>query len=825
MSILANNGNRSCVGKKHSTVRRRTLMGMTSALAMLVSTSVIAAGSANGAEQEITLEKAPLNIAIVTLSKQTGIHIFAPTDLVGGKMAAPINGMMTPEQALMALLAGTNLAYQRGPDGTYIIQEKADPASAPTQANNNGDSSFILEEIIVTATRRETGMQDIPMSINAFSGERIKEGGVQNLVDLQQMAAGVHVAKIIGTTRVAIRGIGSNLDSAGAESGAAVYRDGVYLAQRTDLGMGFFDVERIEVLRGPQGTLYGRNATGGAISIISGRPTSEFEAGGELTYGNYDLFRTEGYVSGPLLGDKVLARFAFGTGDNDGYTPNIYDGRTYNNEDYAGARASFTFLPTDRLTIDVKADAARDDGVTLLTVARGRANLPIGFEELGGILPEGRAINQNSTNASDKEAWGLSGQIEQAFDTATLRSVTAYRKVTTSSAFDLDGGDADILATINTAGFRQFSQEITLASTGDSDLNWLLGGYYFNGRETGTSEVPIPVLGFTIFGEIAGIKTDAYSGFAEINYMAVENLTLTVGGRFSYEKKSIDQSSSTAGSETLEDSWNNFSPSASLHYDISDDISAYTTFSKGFKAGGFNAAVFQGRAYEPEKVTNYEFGLKTSLLDGRLQANLSAFYMDYSNLQVLVRRLGPGGTTINAVDNAASAIIKGIEFDFVARPTDRLKLDGNLAYLDATFDEYLANDRHRGNEAFDVSGNQIPNAPEFSFNLGVTYDQPIGDWGIARLHGDYAYSGRIFFSPFGFDSPLESQKAYSLVNASIALEPNDSVWRIKAWVKNLTDELVAGRVAEVPPGGLTGPLQSIAYQTPRTYGVTVSFTF
>lgn len=684
-----------------------------------------------------------------------------------------------------------------------------------------------IEEIIVTATRRAQNVQDVPISMNVFSGERLEESRVENMQDIQFLAAGVHVTDALGSMRITIRGIGVNQLNGTAESGSATHRDGVYLGNFSDVGMGFFDVERIEILRGPQGTLYGRNATGGAVNIISRAPTDSFEAGGRVTVGNYSLVETEGYAGGPIVEGRLNGRLAFLTRKNDGYTENLFNGDGYNNADTAAVRARLRYQPRDDLQVDLIADYGRDDGIPVGVVRRGVGVTQLVGEQLGGTFPEGeRKVNLDDGQKNDKTSWGMTADVQWDLPWATLKSLTAYRDNSVDFINDYDGTDAKV-GTINllTRDVEQVSQEFTLASTNEK-LDWVAGLYYYG---SDYSQVIDSVRLYNINSEVdvfSDETNDAYAAFGEGTYHFTDRLSLTLGARYGYEKKALDARVTFNGTQTgrddLSDDWTAFTPKGALNYAFSDTVMGYVTIGKGFKAGGYNSDATQGRPYDPEEVINYEVGTKTELFDRRLRANLALFYMDYDDLQVFTRDNDPvTGGTVDVVTNAAQSVIKGVELDLQAQLATRLSVDGTVSYLNAQYDDWTdAIDVARGG-TFDVSGNPLIHTPKWAVNLGASYGIPLGNWGQAWLRAEYSHMSRVYFTPFaGVDAPETTQEPYDLINASLRVEDLGNRWTLTLWSKNLTDELVqsTGR----PGGGaLTGLITYVNYLPPRTYGATL----
>ncbi len=796
------------------------------ALAGVASVALFGA-SVQAQEQDFNIKAQSLGTALSQFAVLTNQEILFSPDVVAGRTANAVVGRFQPSEALEKILADSGLTYEMQAENVLLVKTAAGAEHATEAEADTNKNSFVLEEIIVTATRRAESLQDVPMSINAFGSDRIKESGVNSLQDIQFLAAGLHVNNGNGSMRVTIRGIGSSQLGPGAESGAAVHRDGIYLASFQDLGMSMYDVERIEVLRGPQGTLYGRNATGGAVNIISKSPTSEFEGGGEVTFGNYNLVETEGYVSGPLMGDKLLARIAFKTRDHEGFTPNIFDGDALDDGDFSGVRAKLGYEPSGAFHAELTADYSTDSSTQRGVFARLRPDTPLTGETMGAALPSGRAVNLNDSNINEKESWGLTGKAEWGVGSVTVSSLTGFRKFHWLESFDSDASPFSMLGIDKERRTnKQFSQEITVSSSGESNFQWVGGAYYFHSSEFQYLDLVIPTVSFVL---PVGVDTqgDAYAVFGEGSYDLSDRLSLTLAARYSFEEKSIDQFVG-ANSEQLEDSWKAFTPKAALSYVVSDELTFYATVGKGFKAGGFNGNTLQGQAYDPEEVVNYEAGLKASLFDRRVNANLSAFYMDYTNLQVLSFGIGPSGIYQNLVSNAATAVIQGMEVEVQAYLSDALSFDGNFSFLDATYNNWPnAVDQLRDGADFDVSGNQLSNAPKWAANIGLNYMLPVGDWGTLTIRGEYSYKSRIFFTPFEdatVDHEMLLQDGFNMINARLTFEDAEGRWRVSGWMKNIGDALVAtdksGAIS-----GVYGPRLNSIYLPPRTYGISVGYSF
>ena len=720
------------------------------------------------------------------------------------------------------ILAGT-IAFFVGVGGVQQVAAQGD-------AGSQEETAWLLEEVVVTATKRKSSMQDLPMAINAFDSDRLESSGVVDIKDIQFLAAGVHVGGNRNYTAVTVRGIGGDLNLPGTSSGVAVHLDGVYLGQRTQLGRAFFDLERIEVLRGPQGTLYGRNATGGSVNIISKSPTDELEGGLSASLGNYNLVDIEGYLSGPIIADEIKGRVAFKSVSRDGYTDNIGVGNEIDNEESESIRGQISYDPSESFRLNLIADYTKDESVPVPVTSRGFEAVPTIGETFGGTLATGRKRNADFEDDQDVEAWGLNLKAEWEFDGATLSSITGYRETDLFQQYDADSTEADVIyVSSSIKKSEQVSQEFNLTSNGGGDLQWILGAYYFEEDDFYEEDAPIPPFGITLTFGVSDLVSTAYAAFAEFDYQLSDSFSVTAGMRYSHEEKEIDEFTGIIGAvatDSLKDDWSSFTPKISLLYELSENKSIYATFGRGFKAGGFNGGVLQGESFDPEEVTNVEFGFKSVLYDGRLLANLSIFHMDYEDLQVQIPKLHPiTGVALVAVDNAAKAVTKGVELDLKASITNSFSIDANLAYLDATFEEYETVDEVRGGLIVDLSGNQLPAAPEWALNVGAEHAFFLDGW-TGTVRGEYVYQGETYFSPFE-DEPLNAalrgQESYELFNARITLVDSEEKWKVSVFAKNITDEVVS-EYANIQPAFL-GFIKRDFLMPPRTYGLNVGYSF
>jgi iron complex outermembrane receptor protein len=726
-----------------------------------------------------------------------------------------------------------------------LAQAARAQSSSQPPADRASTSAATVETLIVTATRRETNVQNVPIAIDAFDSQRLVESRVQTAADLQFLSPGL---KISGGNleRVTLRGVGPNSIDPVAESGVGTYLDGVFLGNGIDQAQPLYDLDRVEVLRGPQGTLYGRDATVGAINYITKDPTPQFHVGAELTGGNYGLIQSDGFITGPLAGDVLTGRLAFRTENRDGYTPNLNDGKRLDSADNWSLRGHLTYKPTDKLRIDLTADYLDDNDTFALIARRSDPALPTIYEFLGGLalgtppMPAGRAIDQNLSDNGGFQTGGASLKIAWDAGWATLTSLTAYRDTReTAPVGDLDFTGAPLLITSNFIDFQQITEDLYLVSPDTGRLNWTLGGSFFGQRAKTGDLLTLNALLGGGFEDLHSpkLETHADAVYGEGTYHIRDNLSITAGLRFSYEWKSKSEADvcgsficlGMAGFTpfTVSKSWTEWSPHAVVAWQPAHALTAYFSFGRGFKAGGFNALTPQTAPYNPEISTNYEVGLKSESFDQRLLLNVALFHMEYDNLQVEQRVALP--TPHLEIENAAKARVNGVEAQFVIRPAEFFQIDGNAAYLDAKYVSFPTavvdfQPAAGPTPTFDASGNRLSAAPQWSANVGAQASTRLGEVGRLTLRGEYSYQGDVFFTPS--NSPLFRQPAYNWLNARLTFESRDKHWTVAIWGKNLSNQAVFGFLSAGGPAvaGLSSAIIGNLL-APRTFGATLGFQY
>jgi iron complex outermembrane receptor protein len=652
------------------------------------------------------------------------------------------------------------------------------------------------ERVTVSATKTGTSdVQSTPLSITVFPARTLEQLGAQTVEGLAGFVPTLTVSQHTGLAQVTIRGIGTNSAILGADPSSTVHLDGVYLARPAMGFIDFLNVERVEVLRGPQGTLYGRNSVGGTINIVTRQPGNALETSVRLTAGSDARLRAEGAVSGPLIKNKVMGNFAFLRGTRDGLVTDLdHPGHALGSEDTWAGRGQLRLVLGTRSEVLLSGDHGRYGGVPLayakpIAAKQGYTfvNPASMWEVRASQLASGRNIQQG---ASAK----LTVQLNA---TTSLNSLTAYRRSNYHVFFDADATELTLQTSDIPDVQYQASQELTLVGRMPK-LTWIGGAFLFEEHNEGLVEITVyrePPVQIRPFAKIA---TNARALFGQATYHLSRRVSLTAGVRYTDERKDTENIGGTyfIRTNTLvnQDSFYQYvdrvtfdawTPKISVQAQASPDTLLYVSAARGFKSGGFNPAARRpGLAFNPEFAWSYEGGMKRSMAGGRIQANTAVFYSDYRDLQVQSFIV----VGVPDIRNAASATIKGAEVQVTAAARrvlhpgrqSGLRLSGHFAWLDATYDRFLA--ALPGGAERLVAGNRLNNAPELSGSGSAVYELATGRAGTASVRGDVSWQGRVFFTPV--NDAVETQRAYRLLHLRAGFEPASRRWEMAVYVRN-----------------------------------------
>lgn len=638
--------------------------------------------------------------------------------------------------------------------------------------------SQAIDEVTVTARKFEEQVQDVPMSVQVLSAELLEVTDPTHFFDLQFSVPGLIVNNLgHNGAGFSLRGISSQ---GGSGTSVASHLDGIYLGASNLSLSRMFDLERIEVLKGPQGTLYGRNATGGSLNLVTHRPESEFNAAFEAAYGTFGTGRGQGHVNLPL-GNAAL-RVAFVASNGDGYIRNSVDDRRFGEQDFRGARVSLAIPVSERARVDVMAQHVEDDG------AVGELWLPrpdFLVNPTDIRLTTVTLANPFLETANDVVAFSL----EYDLGKATLQAVTGYAESEVNNVDDCAGIPllAGCVRSLLPGKHRQWSQEIRLAAEDAGRVDWQLGIYAYDEDASRDYYQLTPVLDPQPTQDSYTTSADtAYAAFGHAVWRFADGWSLSGGLRLSREEHEL--SASGTGTEdsptpvrTALDSTNE-SWRIDLEYAVSDDVLAYAGVSTGFKSGGISIrAGGMPDSYDPEHLAAYEAGIKSEWLQRRITLNGAVFYYDFRDLQVSTATI-TGEGLIFETDNAAKAEIYGIDADGIIRVGDRLSVSAGLVWLPKReFVEY------RNDDTGDtLSGNDLTRAPEWTATLGFDYSMPVRDHGDISFLLEYAYRSDYFYTTD--NNPRFSQDAFGLVNLFLRFEPVNRNWYVFAAGRNIGDQ-------------------------------------
>jgi iron complex outermembrane receptor protein len=745
-----------------------------------------------------------------------------------------------------------------------------------------------LAEIVVTAEKRESTLQETPISMTALTGAELSAQGLVSTESLAAVTPGLTIEKdVIG--KVVIRGVGTENYTVGSDPGVAIYQDGIYIARSSVSMFDFFDTGRVEVLRGPQGTLYGRNATGGVINIASNEPTATLGGYTNVDFGNYNKRRIETAFNAPV-NDMIETRFSLLYATRAGYDKNIFPGAAavpanpatgfpgvpaissaasrdvdqLDNENLLTGRAQVKFKFSDDLSLLLLGQFDRDKSLppankyfdptnaywfSAFPQNKLIPNLRTVSQDFSTLIPgSGRTIP--SVGGTNEDA--ISAKLKWRVGNLDFTSLSGWRKTDFSWLDDGDGYDVFFVNYFQTDHSTQFTQEFQLSNVDKEKIDWIVGAYYLNEKSKTFEGIPFlyfgpnPASPYLLWDGITNTKS--YSAYAQGTYHWTDQLRSTLGIRYNIDRKDGDLiynpfglAGASPAAEPLNGSWSSTTPKFGIDYDIAKDVMSYLSITKGFKSGGFNLLAVQS-PYSPETLWAYELGLKTKSFDGRLIANFSFFYYDYTNMQV-----GKVVDLSAEVANAAKSTIKGAEIELRAAPGAGFEIDGGIALLDAKYDQFITQDPgFTGNPAapgglgcgaqvgaptvapadpnrtINLAGCQIPRASKFQGNLGLQWSTPLAV-GALHLRTDYAYRTSQFFTQF--NRAEVSQPGYGVLGARASYSAPSDRWSVTLYGDNLVNRTYFSDVLEsgVAAAGTVVPQAVIG--APRTFGISLKANY
>ncbi|WP_220446173.1 TonB-dependent receptor [Microbulbifer harenosus] len=713
-----------------------------------------------------------------------------------------------------------------------------------------------IEEIVVSARRRDESLQEVPQAVSAISGSDMLIAGISDLTDLQSQVPGltVYPARATSSTVTAyIRGVGQSDPLWGVEPGVGIYVDDVYLARPQGALLEMLDVERVEVLRGPQGTLYGRNTIGGAIKYVS-RPIGEdTEFALRTALGSYNQRDIAASVSTPVT-ETLYASLAVGSFERDGFGKNRLTGVEVSDKQLYAGRAVLEWRPDAHWSVNLAHDVVYDRSAVpgaqrmlangIESFFSGEAPLPVSDHRYD--VDNGFANQSNDTDNSGTAvtvSW-------QGNDRWSFKSITAYREGEFKQAIDFDLGPYPIADVDGEQCDDQLSQEFQWQYSNDG-LSGVFGLYLLDASAGGEirNRFGLPtvlvapgfesIIGPTValYGASGGnVDTDAAALFGDLSYDLTDSTALNLGGRFNREKKRAvvlnqnmaDADFTTPNGQVTADfdaaeTWTDFSPRIGLDHQLNETTLVYASYSEGFKSGGFNIRANTAQVpdsknpYKPEEVASYEFGIKADISES-LRVNAAAFYSDYENIQLSiftgVDTTGDGNkdSFFGDFTNAGAGVIRGAELEYQWVPSSYFALSGNATWLDAYYQEYISADVNVADEQ------KFTNTPELAYTINGDFSFAVTTWGNIDARLSYSYRDDVY--PTTDLSDMVFQKAYGLWNATVVFTPVSEGWQLALEGRNLSDEEYLNTGYDLRPSGF--PIVSGFYGDPRVWALRLS---
>lgn len=736
------------------------------------------------------------------------------------------------------------------------------PAGQALAQDANPSGHAMLEEVMVTAQKRQESLQDVPIAVSAVTGERIDDLHITDLQGLRGSIPNVQFNNFSNAPNSAvffIRGVGVSESDPYAGNTVSVVVGGVPQTFNMVALLDLFDIERVEVLRGPQGTLFGANTTGGVVNVVTKQPTGEFGGKAEITAGNWDRRDAKVAVDFPIIQDLLAGKIALMHHQRDGWVDNVVNGDDMGSQDITAGRGYLKWTPGENFDATLMTEYVRSRNGAPIVVSgavpgealyvppgtQGMYQQPCASAAVPCDAPDKyRAANSSVPDQSDRDTFA--GTLTMNWyntDIGDVVSITGYKEFELKEYTDQDGTPLFLDDTYRETDGWQFSQELRTTLNPSDALEIQLGGFYLQTQYEHLQDFRIQFAA-PGFRQENPQDQDRWSAslFGQAYYDLSDRLQLLFGLRYSYEEKEMEAGIANfidpdamvdfGGGMPIggflvdeKENWDNWGGKLGLNYQLDDDVMLYGYYSRGFKSGGFTGRLGIPQdigPFDSEQVDTWELGFKGDFLDGMMRANLAAFYTEYEDMQLaqIYFTEDAGGSVIqgNTILNAATSTIQGLEMETTfLPPVPGLAIDASLGYLDAEFDQFEAFDPNAGTFV-DYSGNRLQNTPEFTASIAINYEFSVAG-GDARARLEYQYSDEKYLTSFS-NSPRTLIQSTDLVNANLDWSPGHGDWSIGLWARNLTDERYLASVFEA-----AGTLAIANYAPPREWGASVKFNF
>ena len=699
-----------------------------------------------------------------------------------------------------------------------------------------------LEEVVVTAQKREERIQSVPMTIEAFSAANLADARIETTQDLKFLVPSLQYSNNASYATPYLRGIGTDLTQPNSDPSVATYIDSAFVASNLGTIMNLLGVERVEVLKGPQGTLFGRNAVAGAINMITLTPSDKSESVVSAGFGNFAEKELSGHVSGALTDNLYAGIYAAGSRSNPyirdiGPTPKE-TGNTLDSDSQWGLRGKLVYLPADWAKLTLSVEHTRADQVDSARWRQTQSNA-LGYLFGAPVVNQPYVVSESFGDAYRVQQTAVTLREEFDLGGAKVLGISNYRRTASSLFFDFDATAAPVVAlSVDTQYVHQYSQELQLLSADTSRWKWV-GGLFFYHEIAAfdptaiTAPILFPAGGLPPVSEVfSAAKTTSIAPFGQVTAPLTDNLNLTIGGRYTHEKK--DANAQTVLTNRLHGAgvivipypdsahtWTEFTPRVGLDYKMANTL-LYATYSKGFKSGVYNlASPGDIGPVNPEKLTAYEIGSKSDFLNNRARFNTSAYWYDFKDIQTQVNQQSAGSSAV--LRNAASATAYGVETEFSALVTQDFTLRAALDWEHGRYNAFPGyatfGPGPAGNTptSVDASGHQMQRAPTWVGTLGAEYRMRLSSGASANIKLHWFYNGSFFWD--ASNNPAVREPSYSTLDATLSYVSPSGQWEVAGWGKNLTDKYYHAGVIFNQFG------TDVQDAPPRTYGLSATYRY
>lgn len=702
---------------------------------------------------------------------------------------------------------------------------QAASASSPAAAESDG-----TQRIEVTALKTLQALRDVPASVTALTADDLARSGLVNSADLQQKVPGLSISSGGRETNLAIRGVSNNVRSVGADPSNAVHIDGIYLPRSSMVLTELFDLQRVEVLKGPEGTLYGRNATGGAINVVTRAPNAKSGGEGFVGVGSLGMRRTQLAAGGGT--DEVSGRIAVAYTKDDGYTRNLSTGNALDNNDFKAFRGKLRVALGSKADLTLFAQSSDDKGTLGYGVSTDTSKTgPLYPYSLGDPdyrltaadqRTSARNIRLDSPVTSSRKTNVMGVTVNWDLGSVGFKSITGFTRFRSGDRNDVDWTGAKLETQDTTTDVKSASQEFQFYSQGAGPLEWTAGVFLYRDKGTETLDwllhgpVNCGVPGSCAFARQT-VASDGRSEavFGQLTYRFAPQWSAVLGGRYSRDTKEGDATNRRSGANFKGDfSFSSFTPKAQIQWIPSKGLMAYAGVSNGFKSGGFNFGRAGLEKFNPESIVATELGVRSTSLGGALSLSASAFNYDYKDLQLRTAVLDAvSGNFVVSVNNASKAKVQGIEL--AANVDLSAGFSGGLsaAYIDSSLQNYISPSTRK-----DLSGMPLPLTPKTSGSIWLNHSTAVAG-GKLRSHLEYNYRSSVIF-PLTLDQTNNKGEGYGLVNASLRWTAPKDAWYVQAGVMNATDKLYRTMRADYIFSSVVE-----SFGAPRTYEMRLGFKY